>query len=207
MTQIKNRFSGEVIVEHETKSIRELALENLKNLRGANLRDADLSDADLSGADLRDANLRGADLSGADLRDANLRDADLSGADLRRANLSGANLSGAKNLLNAAEFLSKFEQDELGLIVYKAIGNTTYNPPPHWKIEAGEFLTEVPNPSRTTQCGCGVNFATKEWCQREHAKQPLWKCRIRWIDLADVCVPFNTDGKARCARLELLEVI
>jgi hypothetical protein len=131
-----------------------------------------------------------------------LSDANLSGADL-----SDANLSGAKALLNAADFLSKFEQDELGLIVYKAIGNTTYPVPDQWKIEPGSFITENPNPTRTQSCGCGVNFATKEWCLNEHGSQPLWRCRIRWIDLADVIVPFNTDGKARCAKLELLEII
>jgi len=26
-----------------------------------------------------------------------------------------------------------------------------------------------------------------------------------WEDLADVVVPYNTDGKARCARLQLIE--
>ena len=173
MNQIKNRFSGDVIAESETKSIRELAIEFYKNLRGADLSDANLSDANLSGADLSDADL-----------------------------------SDAKGLLNAAEFLSKFEADELGIIVYKRIGDaTSYAVASHWKIASGEFLTEVPNPNRQNDCGCGVNFATLEWCKHEYIFADLWKCRIRFIDLADVVVPFRTDGKARCARLELLEKI
>ena len=32
----------------------------------------------------------------------------------------------------------------------------------------------------------------------------LWRCRIRWIDLADLVVPYHTDGKARAGRVELL---
>ena len=137
----------------------------------------------------------------------NLSRADLRGADLSGADLRGANLSDAKGLLNAAEFLSQFESDELGIIVYKKIGNTTYCAASHWKIEAGEFLTEVVNPNRQNDCGCGVNFATLEWCEREYKNADLWKCRIRFLDLADVVVPFRSDGKARCARLELLEIV
>ncbi len=188
------------------------------NLSGANLSDANLSDANLSRADLRSADLSRANLSGANLSDANLSDAnlsraDLSGADLRsadlsRANLSGADLSGCLNLPSVAIFLSQFERDDLGLIVYKRIGNgTSYSPPAHWKIEPGAYLTEVVNPDRGTECGCGVNFATRQWCGQNYDRADLWRCRIRWIDLAEVVVPYMTDGKARCGKLELLEVV
>jgi len=213
--------------ESDTLSIRQLALANLANLSGANLsganlsgadlNNADLSNANLSDADLRRADLRRANLSGANLRRANLSDADLrranlSDADLRRANLSdadlsGANLSGAKALKNACDYLATFEQDELGLIVYKRFGNTEYPQPNGWVIGPGSFITENPNPDRGTLCGCGVNFGSLEWCQKNYTSATLWKCRIRFIDLADVVVPFMTDGKARCHRLELLEVV
>ena len=71
---IKNRFTGETILEIET-------------LVNANLSRANLSDADLSGANLSRADLSVADLSGAKL----------SRADISGANLSGTNLSRAKN--------------------------------------------------------------------------------------------------------------
>ena len=189
------------------------------NLRRANLSDANLSDADLSGANLRRANLRDANLSDANLSDADLSDANLSRANLRDANLSGANLSDAdlsdanlslsKGILSATDWLTQnFEQDDSGVIVYKRIrsGATDYAPPAHWVIEPGQFLTEVVNPLPTIDCGCGVNFATKKWATEHYHSADLWKCRVRWIDLAGVVVPYNTDGKARCARLELLEV-
>ena len=82
MATIKNRFTGEVIIEDEGASLRALAEKNFANLRYADLRDANLQGANLRGANLRDANLRG----------VNLRDADLRGANLRYANLRGANL-------------------------------------------------------------------------------------------------------------------
>jgi len=147
-------------------------------------------------ANLSWANLRGADLSGANL----------SGADLSRANLSGADLSGAKGLLDAGGWLREhFESDDTGVVVYKAIGETTYAMPDYWTIEAGAVLEEVVNPCRTSDCACGVNFATREWIEQQYSDATIWKCHIEWIDLAGVVVPYNTDGKARCARLTLLE--
>lgn len=137
---------------------------------------------------------------------ANLSDADLSDANLIGANLSGANLSGAKNLLNPVKWLAEnFERDDLGYIVYKAIGNTDYRPPKHWKVKAGSLLEEVPNPLPTSDCGCGVNFGTLAWVKDHYENAEIWRCRIRWVDLPGVVVPFTTDGKARCNCLELLE--
>ena len=179
------------------------------DLRVADLRGADLSDADLRGANLIDADLRGADLRGANLIDANLRGANLHGANLIDANLIDANLSGARGLSTSAEWLATFDADADGVRVYKRIGatRTQYALPARWVIEPGAVLTEVVNPCRTTECGCGVNFATREWCDAHYTDSALWLCRIAWIDLADVVVPYGTDGKARCARLTLLRVV
>ena len=69
------------------------------------------------------------------------------------------------------------------------------------------MLEEVPNPDRATECGCGVSVGTREWVDNHYKESPVWRCRIRWIDLADVVVPFNTDGKARCRKLELIEIV
>jgi len=103
--QIKNRFTGSIILESEKTTWKE-AVEEAKanlhgadlrsaNLREANLRGADLHGADLYGADLRGADLYGVNLYGADLREANLREAGLRGADLYGVNLRGADLYGA----------------------------------------------------------------------------------------------------------------
>ena len=175
------------------------------------LSDADLSDADLSGADLSGADLSDADLSGADLSGADLSDADLSGADLRRANLSGANLSGANlsgslGLLDAINYMeAHFERTDEGYIVYKSFGEN-YSAPDTWKIEPGEVIEEVANPDRTCECGCGINVAPLEWVRRNGRNQ-TYKLLIRWEWLLGVVVPYNTDGKIRCSKAQILEAV
>jgi uncharacterized protein YjbI with pentapeptide repeats len=186
------------------------------NLRRANLRRADLSEADLrranlSDADLSDANLRRADLSEADLSDANLSGADLSEADLRRVNLndadlSGADLSGAKGLLDPIKYIEEnFERTEDGIIVYKSFGEH-YTPNSNWKIEKNSIIEEVTNPLPTVTCGCGVNVATKKWVNRE-CNNLVWECLIKWEWLAGVVVPYQTDGKIRASKVQLIKPV
>ena len=144
------------------------------------------------------ANLSGAGLSGADLR----------GADLSGANLRGADLSGAKGLLPAVTFLeANFERTTAGYIAYKVFG-AQYNQPKEWKIVSGAELTETVNPDRCTECGCGINVAPLEWIKREYPdKKPIWKVLIKWEWLPGVIVPYMTDGKIRCEKVQLLEIV
>jgi uncharacterized protein YjbI with pentapeptide repeats len=106
--EIKNRFTGEVILSFKCKTVKEAVLQAVKtktDLRGADLSYADLSEADLSGCNLSGCNLScvnlsGCNLSGCDLREAdlscvNLRGCNLSGCDLRGSDLSGCDLRGA----------------------------------------------------------------------------------------------------------------
>jgi hypothetical protein len=119
MTQIKNRFTRNVMFEEDT-SLTKLVEKHKRNLSEVNLSEANLSRANLSRAnlsraylrgalllevdlrkaDLSGAYLRGVNLSGADLTEVNLTRADLLGADLKEADLTRANLSGA-NLTRA----------------------------------------------------------------------------------------------------------
>ena len=188
------------------------------NLSGANLIRADLSGANLSGANLIRADLSGADLSGANLSEADLSEADLSGADLSGANLSeadlseadlsGADLSGAKGLLSTVNFLeAHFERTDDGYIAYKTF-NRTYQAPGKWKIEPGSIIEENVNFTRTQECGCGINVAPLDWVKKAYGKNSeIWKVLIRWEWLCGVCVPYMSDGKIRCERVELLEVV
>jgi hypothetical protein len=93
-------------------------------------------------------------------------------------------------------------------LVYKAVGNTFRNIPENWKIEEGSYIKEVVNSNRTDECGCGVNFGTLEWIA-DNIEDPesIWECRLYFEDLADLIVPYNTDGKARCSRLQLIKII
>ena len=168
----------------------------------ANLSGADLSWANLSGADLSWANLSGANLSRANLSGANL-----SGADLSWANLSGANLSRAKGLLSTVNYLdAHFERTPDGYIAYKTF-NATYCSPDTWTIENGAVIEENVNFDRCISCGCGINVAPLAWVKNEYPKAQIWKVLIRWEWLCGVCVPYMTDGKIRCERVELIEVV
>ena len=178
---------------------------------GADLRRADLSGANLSGVDSRKAimygaDLRRADLSGANLCRADLTDADLSDANLYMSNLSGANLSGANGLLSAVNFMeANFERTENGYIAYKTFGGQ-YTPPEKWKIKPGSIIEENVNFDRCNDCGCGVNVAPIKWI-KDHYIGDIWKVLIRWEWLAGVCVPYNSKGKIRCERVELIEIV
>ena len=183
------------------------------NLRWANLSDANLRRANLSGADLSGANLSGANLRRANLSGANLRDADLSGANLRSANLSGANLrdadlSGATGLLSAVNYLdAHFDRTDAGYIAYKTIG-AQYTPPKNWKIVPGAELTETVNPDRCTECGSGINVAPLGWVKKCYPNaKPIWKVLIKWEWLPGVIVPYMTDGRIRCEKVQLLETV
>ena len=177
------------------------------NLSGAYLSRADLSGADLSGANLSGADLSGADLSRADLSWANLRRANLSGAYLSRADLSWADLSGAKGLLDTVNYMeAHFERVERGYIVYKTFGGS-YEPPTEWDIKPESIITETVNFDRCTECGSGINVAPLEWVRENYPNKEIWKCLIEWPWLVGVCVPYSTDGKIRCSRVRLLEVV
>ena len=157
--------------------------------------------ANLIGADLSGANLSRADLSGA-----NLSRADLSGADLSRADLSGADLSGAIGLVSTIDFMKmNFERTDEGYIAYKTFGSI-YASPETWKIESGSIISENVNFNRTFECGSGINVASLKWVRKNYNGDiwDIWKVLIRWEWLCGVCVPYNTDGKIRCERVELI---
>ena len=171
------------------------------DLRGANLREANLREANLSGANLSMANL-----SVANLRGANLRGANLIKANLRRANLRGANLSGTNGLVQTENFMeAHFERNADGYIAYKTFG-AAYDPPAAWKIEPGATIEEVVNFDRCSDCGSGINVAPLEWV-KENYKGAIWKVLIRWEWLCGVCVPYMSNGKIRCEKVELLGIV
>ena len=178
------------------------------DLRRADLSGADLSNANLSGADLSGADLSNANLSGADLSGANLRDANLSGADLSNADLRSANLSGTLGIMSPIDFMEEnFQKTQKGLVVFKTFDNS-YKINPNWNIAPGAIISETVNPSRCSNCGCGINVGTLGYVRDNNKKNlPIWKLLIRWEWLPGVVVPFNTDGKIRCERAELIEIV
>ena len=132
--------------------------------------------------------------------------ADLTDADLRGANLTGANLSGSQGLLDAINYMeAHFERTNDGYIAYKSF-NSTYCAPDRWNIAPGEIIDETVNADRTCECGCGINVAPLDWVRRDNRGTP-YKLLIRWEWLPGVVVPYNTDGKIRCSRAQIIEVV
>ena len=139
---------------------------------------------------------------------ANLSDANLRGANLSDANLSDANLSNVEGLLSAIDYLTKhFERTSEGFIAYKTFGGE-YNPPEKWVIQPRSVITENVNFDRCRECGCGINVAPFDWVDDHYGfKGDIWKVLIRYEWLVGVCVPYHTDGKIRCERVELIEIV
>ena len=108
--------------------------------------------------------------------------------------------------MDAINFMeAHFERTDEGYIVYKSF-NSNYTAPDRWKIEPGEVIEEVANPDRTCECGCGINVAPLEWVRNDNYNQP-YKLLIRWEWLPGVVVPYNTDGKIRCSKAQILESV
>ena len=87
--EIKCRFSGKVLFEHEAKN----------NTLRLTLEAGVKAGANLTGANLTGANLGGANLTGANLTGAYLGGAYLAGANLVGAYLVGANLVGERPII------------------------------------------------------------------------------------------------------------
>lgn len=143
----------------------------------------------------------------ADLSDADLSWTDLRGADFSNANLSDANLSCSEGILSAIDFMNKhFEKVDDGYIAYKTF-NIFYNINPNWKIEVGEVLKENVNFNRNNACGCGINVAPLKWLKSNTNSLSIYKVLIRNEWLMGVCVPYLSDGKIRCERVEILGIV
>lgn len=157
-------------------------------------------------ADLSYADLKGVNLEGVNLKDVNLRGVDLRGANLNYANLSETNLSEAEGILSAIDYMAtNFERTDEGYIAYKTFGEV-YKVPNTWKIETGSVISENVNPDRCCQYGSGINVAPLENVKSNYQGK-IWKVLIRWEWLPGVIVPYHTNGKVRCERVELLGVI
>jgi hypothetical protein len=84
-----------------------------------------------------------------------------------------------------------------------------------WSIQPGRMAyrsawrtsKKLSNPNLGDDCGCGINFATREWVEKEYPGKPVWRCLIRWAWLPGVVIPWGTNGKARCSKLQLIREV
>ncbi len=232
--EIRNRFTGNIIISGEYESIKHCLERNRANLQEANLRGADLQEADLRGADLQEADLWGADLRGADLRRAYLRranlwEADLRGAELQGANLRGANLRGADlrgadlwgaDLRGADLWGAKYQEplfltdsyslkllpEDTVLTFWKYLidGKSPYY---YYPYEVGQTYTfENFDNNENNSCGLGGNVATLMWCLKDNLKADEFiEVCFKVSDI--VAIPFTSDGKFRVKQFTVLRKI
>ena len=138
---------------------------------------------------------------------ADLRGSYLSGCYLSRSDLSGSDLSGCVGLISPIQYMDEnFDKSPDGYIAYKTF-NSEFEAPKKWNISPGAVIEETVNATRTNTCGCGINVAPLDWVKQKYKTDNIWKVLIRWEWLPGVCVPYNTDGKIRCERVQLLEIV
>ena len=181
---------------------------NFTEAEAANAWSLNLSTVDFTRVSFYDCIFKDLFLADINFHRAQLIGCDFTGAHLNGVNFSGANLSGSIGLLDSGEWLKKnFTFTKNGITVYKAFGDPIHTAPKHWVIKCGSVITETVNPDRATECGCGINFGTRDYVFNEHYFNPIWQCLIEWPDVANVIVPYMTDGKARCSRLKLIRKV
>ena len=183
-------------------------------LHGTIFSQAVINDSMINDSIITDADLRGVEMSRSTIKSTSLAKSILGNNDFTCNAFWHVNLSGVRGLLDPGQWMREnFQTVEEGYIVYKAIGQTTYSAPSHWRIEKDAYLTEVCNTDPWQDCGCGVNFGTFEWVNKFYRLELLngyvdmYRCLIEWPDLTGVVVPYETNGKARCSRLKILERI
>ena len=204
-------LSEDTILSGANLNFAKLNNANMKfiDLRYARLIGAELNDVDLNGGHLQFAILKKAKLIGANLRAADLRDVDLSGADMTNAKLIYTKLcetdfSGVTGLLSPIDYLKEnFEMTTDGFIAYMTSEETSSK----WTLEPGSIIVENVNFNRTDKfIGCGINVASLDWI-KNNCDGDIWKILIKWEWLPGICVPYNTDGRIRCERVQLLEIV
>ena len=97
-----------------------------------------------------------------------------------------------------------FEKTEDGYIAYKTFGE--FYQKEGWTVQEHAIITENVDFGRTQGCSCGINVGTLGWV-KSNCKREIWKVLIRWEWLCGVCVPYESKGKIRCERVELLEIV
>jgi hypothetical protein len=101
----------------------------------------------------------------------------------------------------------KLDTCDEGFLAYKFFGTTTHQTPPNWVVESGSIIEENCDWDRTQLCGFGVNVATLDWIMSNPLSYSgtVWKVLIRWEWGPGIVIPYNSDGKFRCEKCELVD--
>ena len=174
--EIKNRFTGEIIVPAgKYESLKEAVEQNKHRLNGASLNDASLNGAFLNGAFLDRASLNGASLDGASLD----------------------NIKGLIKIIGVEIGNIYWKRFDSGLINNGFQFRIGIN-----KLRKGEIFA---SDERILCSFPGFHFASRSWCAVNYPKRML-EARIRIPEGAQINEPWATDGKASADMIEILQV-
>ena len=182
------------------------------NLSNCNLEYAYLTETNLTETNLTETNLTNCNLKNVNLRDANLTKTNLTGSNLENADLIYAKLKNVKGSITTKDYMKnnfKFDKERNGYIVYKTFGSI-YDPPKYWNIKENSIIEENCTMDRRYECGRGINCSNLDWVRnynKKHKNLPIWKMLIKRKWLKGVVVPYITDGKIRCNKAQLLNII
>jgi uncharacterized protein YjbI with pentapeptide repeats len=136
--------------------------------------------------------------------DCDFNGSDFTGAIFTNVNLGNSKFSGCKGILKQSTFLENLEKTDEGYIAYKTFG-AFYEPPKYWNIKKGSVIEEIVCHDRSIQCSFGINVGTRDWIKDNSITFYAWKVLIKFEDIADICVPYNTNGKFRVGKCTLID--
>lgn len=186
------------------------AVSQYREIRNLDLTRCQLTSSSFNYISFADCTFRDCVLDGTTFQNCYFSGTSFPGCSLDNVTLEhvrGLNLSGAKLTTMEQRLDRMFEKDKYGYIAYKVFG-MYFAPPASWEIKPGSIITEAVSRELTEDCSYGVNVGTARWILRNTAGNvDVWKVRIRFPWIADLIVPNNTEGKVRCAKVELLRTV
>lgn len=173
------------------------------------MQKASISYSNLATVFFENCNMSNATLKRSHMQGSSFIRCNLFGTRFDESRISECDFSQSSGALNPSDWMAEnLERHEDGYIAYKTFEAVRLSNP-NWKIEPGSVINEMVNAGITESCGCGINVSTLRWQEENqpifHKKGPIWRCLIRWEWLPSVVIPWGTNGKFRCGRVELLD--
>lgn len=207
LSRITFRFCNFNSVDFHCSNLSEATIIGCRLIH-SNMSDVDMSGSYLFDCVITDCNLSGSNLFNFDTACCHFKNINFTNTNLTDVDMAKTTITDSIGLRSAKEILDElFKKTDEGYIVYKVFG-MYYEIPDYWNIEEDSIIEEKVDMNRMETCSYGINVAIKPWIEKCINKgQQIWKCLLSFDDLDKVCVPYGTDGKIRCGRLKLLEIV
>lgn len=107
---------------------------------------------------------------------------------------------------------SYFHKVSHGYIGFKSFceAHKPFGNPSSWEINHGSVIEEVCDSDVNKECSYGISFGSFEYMRKTYITNgcmDIHAILIRNEDIFGVCVPYNTDGKLRTSRLQILNKV